>query len=110
VDIIGGVSMKNNKKALGGSLCVITIFLIQVMLKATGATNFSMQITVTVILMLIMCVLISIDFILSESIPQIVKTHRSLSIGMDILAVSSVLAFVIFSGVAASITAKKKQR
>jgi hypothetical protein len=55
-----------------------------------------MQITVTVILMLIMCVLISIDFILSESIPQIVKTHRSLSIGMDILAVSSVLAFVIF--------------
>lgn len=137
-DIIGGFSMKNNKAILSGSLCVLTIFLVQFILKAAEVTDFSMQITVTVIfvggilfavgmlsskdkvfgfklnlisviLMLITCLLGSIDFILSESFPQIVKTHRLLSITMDLLAVSSILAFVIFLAVAASITAKKNQ-
>ena len=131
--------MKNNKAILGSSLCVLMIVLTQFILKATEVTNLSIQITVatifcgatviivymlsnkdkffgfkltliSIILMLIMCILVSIDFVISESIPQILKTHRSLSIGMDIIAGSSILAFIVFLVVAASITGKKNQR
>jgi hypothetical protein len=131
--------MKYNKVILGGSLCVLIIILTQFILKATEVTGFFTQITVatifggatlvviymlsnknkffgfkltliSTILMLTMCLFVSIDFIVSESIPQITITHRSLSIGMDILAGSSILVFIILLVVAASITAKKNQR
>jgi hypothetical protein len=130
--------MKNNKKILGGILCILIIFLTQFILKASEVTVFSTQIAVaaiwggvtlfaiymlsnkdkffgfkltliSTILMLIMCLLTSVDFILSESIPQIVKTHRLLAIGMDILAGSSILVFVIFLAIASSITSKKNK-
>lgn len=127
--------MKNNKTILGGTLCVVIIFLTQFILKAAEVTSFSDQITVaiiliggilfavgmlssknkvfgaklnliSVILMSTVCLTSSIDFILSES-PQ---THVLLLTVMDVLTVSSLLAFIIFLVVASSITTKENRK
>ncbi|MFL0247162.1 hypothetical protein [Candidatus Clostridium stratigraminis] len=131
--------MKNKKTMIGGILCVLTIFLTQFVLRATEITNFSVQAIVAIImgggilfsvgmlnskdrifgfkfnlisaiLMFITCLFGSMDFILGEKYPQLAETHRLLSIMIDLLVVVSLLSFVIFLVVAASITAKKNQR
>jgi hypothetical protein len=136
---LGGVRVKSDKSIVGGSLCVLIIFLTQFFLKATEATDFSVQITIivilvggilfaigmlkskdkvfgfklnliSVILMMIVCMVSIIGFILIECFPQVFKTHHLLSIMIGLLTVGSLLAFVIFLVVASTITAKKNQR
>ena len=130
--------MKNNKSILVGILFVLTIVFTQLILKAAEVTDFSVQITVTVVLVggilfavgmiyskdkvfgfklnliaaifvLIVSVFISINFVLNQCFSQLEKTHRLLSIMMDLLSWGSFLAFIIFIVVAAFITLKKNQ-
>lgn len=130
--------MKVNKSILGGSLCAIAALLIQFFLRAIDGTKYSTQITVTVllivgvsfaigmicgkdkilglkfniiaaILMLLYCILESIDIIMNNTYPNLFKTNPLLSNTIDLSAVGSLLTFVLFLIIAGSITLKKNQ-
>lgn len=130
--------MKFKKNILGGSLCAVIALLTPIFLNSIDGTKFSTQISVTIllligvvfsivminnkeilfklkfkiisfILMIIFCIIMSVDIIMNDTFPNIIKTKPLLSITIDLLAVVSLLVFVIFLVVAASITAKKNQ-
>ena len=131
--------MKNNKAILGGSICAVTIFLIQIFLRAIDTTKFSIQISVTVLLLfgvafaigmirsknnvfglklnriaavliLITCIIISAEIIYTEGFPILAKAHPLLTLIISIFQYICTIAFAIFMIVAASITAKKNEK
>jgi fumarate reductase subunit D len=131
--------VERNKSIVGASISVVTIFLTQIFLRAIGGTRFSVQISVTVLLlvsvlfsygmisnknkifglklniitsllMLIMCIIISIEIIYNDCFPEIAKTHQLLTLTIYLSELISFIAFVTFIAVATSITKKNKNK